>query len=82
VQTSETHMNSAQGFLISYSKGRGSLRKLNIAGTRAGALPRSWSGSGWFQPITLHHFPFSFSAKLKEFIGNSRKMIKIWDQFY
>jgi hypothetical protein len=41
----------------------------------------TWAGSGWFQPITVHHFPF-FSARLKKFVGNSRKMIKIWDQFY
>jgi hypothetical protein len=31
---SETHMNSAQGLLISYSKGRGPLRNLNITGAR------------------------------------------------
>jgi hypothetical protein len=75
-------MSSAQGFLISYLKGRGPLRKLNIASARASAFPRSWAGLGWFQPITVHHFPFSFSTKLREFLGNSRKMIKIWDQFY
>jgi hypothetical protein len=31
-------MNSAQGFLISYSKGRGPLCKDDIAGERAGAF--------------------------------------------
>jgi hypothetical protein len=32
VQMSETHVNSVQGFLISYSKGWGPLRNLSIAG--------------------------------------------------
>jgi hypothetical protein len=79
---SETHMNSAQGLLISYSKGRGPLRNLNITGARAGAFPCSWAGSGSFEPITIHSFSFTFSIRLREFIGNSIKMIKIWDQFY
>jgi hypothetical protein len=38
---------------------------------------RQWAGSGWFQPTTVHHFSFSFSARLREFVENSRKMIKI-----
>jgi hypothetical protein len=37
----------------------------------------TWVESGWFQPITVHHFPFSFSIGLREFIKHSRKMIKI-----
>jgi hypothetical protein len=44
--------------------------------------PRWWAGSGWFKPITVHAFAFSFSTRLRKFIENSRKMIKIWDQFY
>jgi hypothetical protein len=32
---------------------------------------------GWFQPITIHLFLFSFSARLREIIENSRKMLKI-----
>jgi hypothetical protein len=39
-------------------------------------FPRSWAGSGWFEPVTIHSFPFSFSARLRKFIENSRKMIK------
>jgi hypothetical protein len=42
MQMSKTHVNSAQGFLISYLKGRGPLRKLSIAG----AFPCSLAGSG------------------------------------
>jgi hypothetical protein len=73
---SET-VNSSQGFFTHYLNGRGLLRKLGIAGSRAGVFPRSWTGSGWFEPVTIHSF--SFSARLSNFIGNSRKMIKSWD---
>jgi hypothetical protein len=38
-------------------------------------FPRSWAGSGWFETITIHSFPFSFSATLRKFIENSRKII-------
>jgi hypothetical protein len=31
---------------------------------------------GWFEPITIHSFSFSFSARLREIVDNSRKMIK------
>jgi hypothetical protein len=41
-----------------------------------------WAGLGWFEPIIVHSFPIFFSAMLKKFIGNSRKMINSWDQFY
>jgi hypothetical protein len=53
-------MNSAQGFLTRYSKGRGPLCKADSEGTHAGAFPRSWAGSGWFEPVTIHSFPFFF----------------------
>jgi hypothetical protein len=29
---------------------------------------------GWFQPITIHLFPFSFSARLREIIENAKNM--------
>jgi hypothetical protein len=44
-------------------------------------FPRSWAGSGWFELVTIHSFPFSFSARLRKFIESSRKMVKSWDQF-
>ena len=52
------------------------------AQAHAGAFPHSWVGSGWFEPVAIDYFPFSFSTRLRKFIGNSRKMIKSWDQFY
>jgi hypothetical protein len=36
----------------------------------------TWAGLGWFQPITVPPFSFSFSTRFREFIGNYRKMIK------
>jgi hypothetical protein len=45
-------------------------------------FPRSWAGSGWFEPVTIHSFPFSFSTRLRKFIENYRKMLKSWDQFF
>jgi hypothetical protein len=71
-------MSSAQGFLTGYSNSRGPLRKLDIEGV----FPRSWAGSGRFEPVTIHSFSFSFSTRLRKFIANSTKMIKSWDQFY
>jgi hypothetical protein len=40
-------------------------------------FPCSWAGSGWFEPVTIHSFSFSFSTRLNEIVDNSRKMIKI-----
>jgi hypothetical protein len=75
VNVSET-VNSSQGFFTNYLNDRRPLRKADIAG--ACAFPCPWAGMGWFEPITIHHFPFLFLPGL----GNSRKMIKSWDQFY
>ena len=44
------------------------------AQAHAGAFPHSWAGSGWFEPVTIHFF--SFSARLRKLIENSRKIIK------
>jgi hypothetical protein len=81
VNVSET-MNSSQGFFTDYLNDRGSLCKADIEGAGALAFPCPWAGMGRFEPITIHHFFFSFSTRLRKFIGNSRKMIKSWDQFY
>jgi hypothetical protein len=70
-------VNSSQGFFTSYSNNQGPLCK---SPTRA-RFPRPWAGLGWFEPIT-ESFSFSFSARLRKFIGNPIKKIKIWDQFY
>jgi hypothetical protein len=53
---SETRRNSAKD----------SLQVFQIVGVlcaktsaRAQArFPRSWAGSGWFEPVTIHSFPF------------------------
>ena len=57
---------------------QGPLRKLDVAGASARVV-RPSAGLIWasFQPNTVHYFRFSFSAKLREFIENSRKMLKI-----
>jgi hypothetical protein len=72
MQTSETQVNSGNDSLqvvqiakVLYAK--------SPARAHAGAFPRSWAGLGWFEPITVHSFPFSFSARLRKFIENSKK---------
>jgi hypothetical protein len=46
VRMSETNVNSAQGFLISYSKGRGPLRKLSTARCARACFASTWAESG------------------------------------
>jgi hypothetical protein len=65
VQRSETHVNSVQGFLISYSKDRGPLGNLSITGAPRARFAWTWADLGWFQPTTVHHFSFSFSTRLR-----------------
>jgi hypothetical protein len=48
-------------------------------GARAGAFCLYWAGSGLIQPNTFDSF--SFSSRIREFIENCRKMLKISDQF-
>jgi hypothetical protein len=74
--------NNSRGFFTDYLNDRGPLCKTDIAGAGAHVFPCPWAGMGWFEPISVHPFPFSFSARLRKFIGNFRKMIKSWDQFY
>ena len=72
MQMLETQKNSAKD----------SLRVIQIARVLYVKTPTrarfawTWAGSGWFQLITLPPFSFYFSARLREFIGNCRKMIK------
>jgi hypothetical protein len=80
VQTSETQRNSARDSLLDVQKAEVLYAK-SLARARARFFCQ-WAGLGWFEPVTIHYFPFSFSARLRKFIENSRKMIKIWDQFY
>jgi hypothetical protein len=49
---------------------------------RGGALfCGSWAGSGQIRPNPIHHLSFSFCWQLAKIVGNSRKMVKIWNQF-
>jgi hypothetical protein len=48
---------------------------------RAGAFCLGWAGSGQIQPNPIYVFLFSFSARVREFIENGRKIPKIQDQF-
>jgi hypothetical protein len=48
---------------------------------RAGAFTCSWADLGQFRSSTIGSFSFSFSAVIREFIENGRKMLKIQDQF-
>ena len=65
-------------FFTSYSKGQGPLRKTTV---RARVSPRWWADLGWFKPNTVTSFSFSFYCQVWKFIGNSRKTVKLWDQF-
>jgi hypothetical protein len=47
------------------------------ARTRAGAFRLSWAVSGQIEPNTVDAFHFSFSARLRKSIENSRKILKI-----
>jgi hypothetical protein len=47
---------------------------------RVRALPRfpcSRADLGQFRPSTIHAFPFSISSRIREFLENCKKMIKI-----
>jgi hypothetical protein len=56
--------NSSRGFFTDYLNDCGPPRNVEIAGAGAGMFPCSWAGSGWFRPITIHHFPFPFLPEL------------------
>jgi hypothetical protein len=66
---------------LSYSNRQGLLHKVVNAGTGACVFAWAWVVLGQFQPNTIHAFPFSFSIRIREFIENCTKMLKILDQF-
>jgi hypothetical protein len=76
VQMSETHVNSAQGSLLLVQKAEVLCVKTPTR-ARAARFAWAWAVSGWFQPVTIHPFSFSFSVRLREIVDNSRKLIKI-----
>jgi hypothetical protein len=73
---SVTQTNSAQGSLLVIQTAEGLSAKPLRERMHAGAFCLCWAGSGHIQPNTVHSFSFSFSARIKEFIENSRKMLK------
>jgi hypothetical protein len=46
------------------------------------AFASIWADSGQFKPNPVASFPFSFSSRLREFLENYRKMLKILAQFF
>jgi hypothetical protein len=60
VQMSETHVNSARGSLLLVQKAEVFCVKPPPP-ARAAHFAWAWAVSGWFQPITIHSFYFSFS---------------------
>jgi hypothetical protein len=69
------------GLFIGISNLQGPLGKMDTA-TRAGARsPHFWADLDQIQPSTIHIFSFSFSSRLREFLENYRKLLKIPDQF-
>jgi hypothetical protein len=81
LQMSVRHDNSAMtSFLVIQTVEGISAKPATQA--RADALPSvdgpTWASSG---PELFMLFPFSFSVRIKEFLENYRKMIKIPDQF-
>jgi hypothetical protein len=75
-KVSVTHMNSAHDSLWVIRTARVLCAK-TLAWARAAAFCLGMGRIGWFQPITIHLFPFSFSTRLRKSIETYRKMIKI-----
>jgi hypothetical protein len=62
---------------MGYLNDQGPRCKVVSVGARAAAFRLNLGRLGWFEPSTVHYFPFSFSARLREFIENSREILKI-----
>jgi hypothetical protein len=78
---SATEVNSAQDSSLVIQKSNGPGAK---------STPRAWARAradspllqtGWaeFSPTIFIFFPFSFSTKIREFLENYRKMLKMQD---
>jgi hypothetical protein len=79
VELSETHVNSGKDSLWVFQMARGlcAKRTPRACARRVSLGVGRIAVSGWFQPVTIHFFSFSFSTRIREFIKNSRKMVKI-----
>jgi hypothetical protein len=67
--------------LLDCFKGQGPRYKMAVRARARGCVCLSWAGSGQIWPITIDSFSFSFSTRVREFLENYRKMLKIQDQF-
>jgi hypothetical protein len=79
---SATETNSAQDSSLVIQTPEGLSAKLTRGRAHAGAFAYSRADLGQFRPSTIHVFLFSFSSRVREFIENCRKMVKIQDQFF
>jgi hypothetical protein len=67
------HRNSAVTPFQVVQIGRDLCAKTTTQARARARFAWTWAGSGWFEPIIVPPFSFSFSARLREFIGNYRK---------
>jgi hypothetical protein len=78
---SVTQSNSAQDSSLVIQTPEGFGAKQSRGRAHAGAFACLRAGLGQFRPSTIHVFPFSFSSRVREFLENCSKMLKIEDQF-
>jgi hypothetical protein len=78
---SERHMNSVAASLPVIQKAEGLYARWPTRAHAGAGFPCWWAGLGWFQPSIVPSFSFSFYCQAWKFIGNSRKMVKLCDQF-
>jgi hypothetical protein len=76
-----TETNSAQDSSLVIQTPEGLSAKPSRGRVHAGAFAYSRADLGQFWPNTIHTFPFSFSARIKELLENCRKILKMQDQF-
>jgi hypothetical protein len=75
---SVTQLNRTQGSSIDIQIPEGSHIKLPRG--RAWIFPLLWAGWAEFSPTLFIAFPFLFLPRIRKFIENCRKMLKIQDQ--
>jgi hypothetical protein len=74
---SVTQPNSAQGSSLVIQTAEGLCANPPCGRAHAGVFCLYWAGLGQIEPNTVDLFPFSFSARIRKSIENSRKMLKI-----
>jgi hypothetical protein len=77
VQMSVRQGNNGKDYLLVFQTVRGLCAKITPQARASARFPGrgpTWAG---FNPLLFIFFPFSFSPRLRKFIGNFRKIIKI-----